>query len=213
MQESEVEKDLGIMVSSDGKHGKQVEAAVSKANSALGRMRKTFKFFNIELFKQLYPAFVRTHLEFASAVWNSMTRSEINKVEGIQKRATKMVIELRGLEYEDRLRELGITDLETRRKRGDLLQIYKIKKGFELVDLDIRENEGVSEGISRRHNSQITREKQGGTMRDKFLLNRTATTWNFLPSEIAETDTVNQFKAKIDRHMKSETWRRSVYRI
>ena len=94
-----------------------------------------------------------------------------------------------------------------------ILQIYKISKGFELVDLDIRENEGVSEGISRRHNSQITREKQGGTMRDKFLLNRTATTWNFLPSEIAETDTVNQFKAKIDRHMKSETWRRSVYRI
>ena len=30
-----------------------------------------------------------------------MTRSEINKVEGIQKRATKMVIELRGSEYED----------------------------------------------------------------------------------------------------------------
>ena len=75
-----------------------------------------------------------------------------------------MVIELRGLEYEDRLRELGLTDLETRRKRGDLLQIYKIKKGFELVDLDIRENEEVSEGTSRRHNSQITREKQGGTM-------------------------------------------------
>ena len=93
MQESEVEKDLGIMVSSDGKHGKQVEAAVFKANSDLGRMRKTFKFFNTELFKQLHPAFVRTHLEFASAVWNSMTRSEINKVEGIQKRAAKMVIE------------------------------------------------------------------------------------------------------------------------
>jgi hypothetical protein len=79
------------------------------------------------------------------------------------------------------------------------------------VDLNIRENEGESEGLSRR--SQTTREKQGGTMRDKFLLNRTATAWNFLPSEIAQTDTVNQFEAKIDRHMKSETWRRSVYRI
>ena len=77
----------------------------------------------------------------------------------------------------------------------------------------MRENEGVSEGISRRHNSQITREKQGGTMRDKLLFNQAASTWNFLPSEIAETDTVNQFKAKIDRHTNSETWRRSVYRI
>ncbi|RNA15509.1 hypothetical protein BpHYR1_026279 [Brachionus plicatilis] len=49
--------------------------------------------------------------------------------------------------------------------------------------------------------------------KELFNLNRTATTWNLLPSEIVGTDTVNQFKAKIDRHMKSETWRRSVYRI
>lgn len=46
-------------------------------------------------------------------------------------------------------------------------------------------------------------------MRDKVLLNRTATTWNILPSEIAET--VNQFKAQIDRHMLSGALRRSVY--
>jgi hypothetical protein len=39
---------------------------------------------------------VRTYLEFASAAWNSMSRREINRLEGIQKRATKMVIELRG---------------------------------------------------------------------------------------------------------------------
>ena len=49
-----------------------------------------------------------------------------------------MVIELRGLEYEERLKIFGITSLETRRKRGDLLQIFKIKKGFEDVDLDIK---------------------------------------------------------------------------
>jgi len=61
-----------------------VESAVSKANRALGRMRKTFKYFNIQLFKILYSAFVRTHLEFASAVWNSMSRREINRLEGIQ---------------------------------------------------------------------------------------------------------------------------------
>ncbi len=67
------------------------------------------KYFNIQILKVLYPAFVRTHLEFASAVWNSMSRKEINRLEGIQKRATKMVIELRGIVYEDRLKELGIT--------------------------------------------------------------------------------------------------------
>ena len=211
LETTEVEKDLGVMISSDGRNSKQVEAAVSKANRALGRMRKTFKYFNIKLFKTLYPAFVRTHLEFASAVWNSMSRKDINKLEGIQKRATKMVIELRGLEYEERLRVLGMTSLETRRKRGDLLQIYKIKKGFEKVELDM-DTRGTG-GVSRRHNSQIIRDKHVNTpMRDNFLLNRNATTWNMLPSEIAEADTVNQFKARLDKHMSTETWRRSVYR-
>ena len=111
LESTDVEKDLGVMISSDGRNSKQVEAAVSKANRALGRMRKTFKFFNIKLFLILYPAFVRTHLEFASAVWNSMTKKNINKLEGIQKRATKMVIELRGLDYGDRLREHGVDKL------------------------------------------------------------------------------------------------------
>ena len=151
-------------------------------------------------------------MEFASAVWNNMSKKDIAKLEGIQKRATKMVIELRGLEYEERLRELGLTTLENRRKRGDLIQIYKITKGFEEVELGLSWTEETGKG-NRRHNRQIIREKfVNAPMRDNSLLNRNATTWNMLPSEIAEADTVNQFKARIDRHMASVTWRRSVYR-
>lgn len=48
LETSEVVKDLGVMISSDGRNSKQVEAAVSKPNRVLGRM-KTFKYFNIKL--------------------------------------------------------------------------------------------------------------------------------------------------------------------
>ena len=44
-------------------------------------------------------------------------------MECIQRKATKMVLEIRSLEYEERLRVLGLTTLEDRRKRGDLIQI------------------------------------------------------------------------------------------
>ncbi len=117
-----------------------------------------------------------------------------------------------GLEYEERLKELGLTSLEVRRKRGDLMEIYKNTKDFEEVELELR-NTGGTVGANRTHNSQIITEKfVNAPMRDNFLLNRNATTLNMLPSEIAEADTVKQFKARIDRHMASETWRRSVYR-
>ena len=77
-----------------------------------------------------YPAFVRTYLEFASAVQNSLTKSEIYKIDRIQKRATKMIIELGGLEYEKKLKIIWFTNLETRRKGKDLSQNFKIKKEF-----------------------------------------------------------------------------------
>jgi len=54
-------------------------------------------------------------LEFASTVWNALSKKEIKKIEGVQRRATGMVQELKGLEYPERLEKLGYTDLETRR--------------------------------------------------------------------------------------------------
>ncbi len=119
-----------------------------------------------------------------------------------------MVIELRGTVNENRLKEPGLTRLEIRRKRGDLLQIYKIMKGFERVEIDINTRGTGEEG--RRHNKQIIKEKH--LKGDDFLPNRHATTWNISPSEIAEADTVNQFKARLNKHMTSETWGRSVDR-
>ena len=54
LEETKAEKDLGVIISSDGKNNRQAIKAVNKANAELGRLRKTFQFFNIKLFKILY---------------------------------------------------------------------------------------------------------------------------------------------------------------
>ena len=99
LEATDVEKNLGVMVSNNGKWAAHVETAVNKASWVLGRIRKSFRFFDIELCKMLYPIFVRPHLEFASAVWNNLSVAETKKIEGVQHRATGMVIELRGMSY------------------------------------------------------------------------------------------------------------------
>ena len=199
---TEAVKDLGVIIENNGKSSKQIQSEVSRVNSVLGRMRKIFQFFNIRLFKIIYPTYIRPHLEFGSAVWNSMNKADIKKIEGIQKMATKMVIELSSMEYEERLEVLGLTTLESRRKRGNLIQIYKILKGEEDVDIGMGSvNQRENNRMHHRH--QITRDRQGNLpMRNSFLLNRNATTWNLLPSEIMEADTVNVFKTRIDIHIK-----------
>ena len=121
-----------------------------------------------------------------------------------------MVYELRGLTYYERLKKLGITDLDSRRKRGDLIQVYKIINELEEIgDIDLRIGKV---NIGRKHTHQIIRELcKANNPRYRFLTNRTATTWNMLPANVVETRTVNSFKAALDSHMAAGRLRRSVY--
>ena len=87
------------MITADGKNNAQVEAAVNNASWILGRIKRTFKYFDAHLFKKLYPKFVRPHLGFASAEWNNMPVGDAAKLESVQIKATKMVEELKGKNY------------------------------------------------------------------------------------------------------------------
>ena len=130
----------------------------------------------------------------------------------VRGRATKMVFELRNLSENDRLTALGLTTLEVRRKRLDLIQLFKIINKFEDVDIGIDMGNNRIEGGGRRHGFQILKERAGSyPMRGFSLPNRNATTWNILPSEVVNAGTVNFFKSKLDEHMRSVAWRRSIY--
>ena len=57
-----------------------------------------------------------------------------NLMEGVQRRATKLVPSMRYYSYEERLKFFNLTTLDTRRIRGDLIEIFKILKGYEDVN-------------------------------------------------------------------------------
>ena len=59
----------------------------------------------------------------------SYRKKDIDKLERIQRRTTKMIPELRDFSYESRLLQCGLTTLETRRLRGDQIEVFKIVNG------------------------------------------------------------------------------------
>jgi hypothetical protein len=72
-------------------------------------------------------------LEYAVQAWRPHFQKDIDLIEGVQIRATKLAVRTKGVSYEERLKFLDMTTLETRRIRGDLIEVFKILKGIEDV--------------------------------------------------------------------------------
>ena len=125
LEDSCCEKDLGVQITSDLKWRKHISTIVSKANKVLGMLLKTFTSRDSDLWKMLYISLIRPHLKFASTVWNPYLKGDIDILERIQVH-----------EYEDRLKKWGLTKLEERRKRGDLIQMYKVHNELESIHWD-----------------------------------------------------------------------------
>ena len=121
------EKDLGVTMNANMKVSEQCRIAASKGNQVLGMIRRNIT----------YKAIVKPHLAYRIQAWNSHLSKDVDMVDKIQRRATKLIPELRDLTYEERLKECGLTTLETRRLRVDQIEVFKILNGYEDIDSNI----------------------------------------------------------------------------
>ena len=134
LEVTEEERDLGVLIDRELDFGKHIRTVVGKANSTLGLIRVSFACMNKTMFLNLYPALVRPLLEYCVQVWSPYKRKYIKLLEGVQRRATKLVPQITDLSYDDRLKALGLTRLVDRRVRGDMIETYKIISGKENVN-------------------------------------------------------------------------------
>ena len=123
---STAEKDLGVTIDNNLTFGDHIIEKITKANKMAGWIRRSFQFMNKDIFVLLYKSMVRSHIEYAACVWNPYLWKFIDKLEEVQIRATKMVPELKHMEYHERLEALQLPTLSYRRVRGDMITVYKI---------------------------------------------------------------------------------------
>ncbi|KAE8610529.1 hypothetical protein XENTR_v10012157 [Xenopus tropicalis] len=192
-----MEKDLGVFVDNKLSNSRQCHSVATKANKVLSCIKKGIDSRDENIFLPLYRSLVRPRLEYAVQFWAPVLKKDINELERVQRRATKLVKGMEDLNYEVRLSRLGLFSLEKRRLRRDMITLYKYIRG------DYRQ---LGDVLFSHKNNQRTRGHPYRLEEQSFHLNqrrgfftvRAVRLWNALPSDVVMADSVNAFKRGLD---------------
>ena len=167
----------------------------------MGVIRRAFTYMDEPTFLSLYKSLVRPHLEYANQAWSPHLRKHIDSIENVQRRATKLIPNMRDLSYEERLRKLKLPTLAYRRLRGDLIEMFKIATGLYerdtcqvLVDLNER--------TSRGHKYKLKKSHVRSDIRKFSFKERVVNPWNSLPSAVVEAPSLPSFERRLDDYLK-----------
>ena len=192
---TEEEKDLGVMIHKNTKTSRQCTVAAAKANQIFEFIRRTVVSREKSIIINLYKTLVRPHLEYCVQAWSPDLQKDKNILEKVQRRATKMIKGLEKLQYEERLRECGLTTLEKRRCREDLIQTYKLITRKE--DTPFTRFFQLETRIGLRGHKYKLFKKTGSQIKQRFFSSRVINAWNELSDETVSVETTNNFKIKI----------------
>jgi hypothetical protein len=198
LKQSVKERDLGIIVDSSMKWSEQCSVAVKNANSTLGIIRRHIKSRKKNIIVKLYKTLVRPKLEYCVQAWCPYLKKDIDNIERVQHRATKLIGEYAGLSYNNRLDRVGLITLEKRRLRGDLIQVFKLIKGIDKIDYNTF-FQVIVNSRTRGHRFKIVKVRARLDIRNKFFSQRVVNSWNVLPAHVVEAETVNAFKNRLDK--------------
>ena len=124
-------------------------------------------------------------------------------LEKVQRRAVGMVTNFKGRSYEEKLAEAGMITLEARRRRGDLIQAYRIINEVDDVDSSLwfDKTDVRDDARNTRQQTGYINVKRGDgktEIRRNFWSQRVTDPWNNLPDKVKQAKSTNIFKNGID---------------
>ena len=189
---TDCEKDLGVWISSTLHPSVQCQKSYAKAMQSLATIKRTFESFNI-----LYKTYIQPHIEYCVQAWSPYYAKDIDLLEKVQHRATKLLPQLANLPYQQRIQRLKMYSLYCRRQRGDLIETFKILKRY----LDVNHLNFFTLSpidFTRGHDYKLFKPRSKLLVRSKFFTNRVIDLWNSLPYQVINVQSIIEFKNNLD---------------
>jgi len=179
-----------VTITDDLRQRTQCLLSAAKARKVTGMVRRNFRRLDCQDLLLIYKTYIRPHLEYCIQSWSPYLRKkDIQCLEGVQRAITKLVPALRKLDYRQRLQKLRLTTLETRRRRDDLIETFKIMTGKEKVSGEQFFHFSTIGYQTRGHSLKIAKQRTYRLdLRKHFFSQRVVNEWNSLPQHVKGFD-------------------------
>ena len=204
----EAQRDLGVLITSDARFNEHIYAQVNKANRMLGFIRRTLssrcdQF--LPTFRSLYLALVRSHLEYASEIWSPKSVTLIKLIEGVQRRATRLL--LPNLTYNDRLQQLNLLPLVYRREVKDITTFFKLKCGLYNYPVESYFESCSDKRLRSYTSNKLKINKVRTELFKGTFFNRLPYLWNNLPDKLRTSNlSLSLFKEQCNDFYKRKSF-------
>ena len=222
---TDIEKDLGVhlQVKLDWTH--HCNKLYSKANQRLGLLKRTCHFTkNVNKRRAFYLSQVRSQFEHCTIIWRPSSDTMVEKLESVQKRALKWVLNNLYLSLGDNkvyyqvCRQLNILPLSIRFDLKDILFFHKIFYDLSVVSFPpylkrfagsrLRrchlDNLSIVSDIAPKIPQNLTSAHTRQTGISKSYFYRSYLLWNKLPYDLRTIESPSIFKSQMIKHLWSE---------
>ena len=201
IEEKDNLRDLGIIMTNDGKFSNHVEYVCSKVKQKSGWITRTFQCRQTWFMKFMWKTLVQCHIDYCSQLYLPSKPGDLHKIENLQRIYTSKIPEVNQLNYWQRLTHLKMLSQERRMERYSAIYVWKILEG-------IVPNCGIEVLNSERRGREVSIPELKGslkirTLRENSFQVRGARIFNSLPKSLRnlQRTSVDDFKFHLDKYL------------
>jgi len=184
-----------VLITSDLKASSQCVQACNKANRVLGMIHRMIIYKSKDILLRLYKSLVRPHVQYCTPVCSPCYQKDKLLIERVQHRFTTMIPEFSKLPRGERL---GLWSLEERRNRADIIEVFKMAKGWSVIRLEPVFELSMTKHL-RGHTLKLVKHRSTLEARCHFFTERLSNRWNSLDQWALDVDSVSCFRNHLQR--------------